>query len=414
MALTRRDFLTMLGAAGVSTVLMPSSTYAEEPYEGQFLLTINALGGWDVTNLCDPKGTVINERYGTGEIGTAGNLTYAPLDTNHDFFQRHHKEMLVVNGIDMAANGHVEAARHAWSGNLADNNTPSIAALFAGAKLRGFDVPAPFVSFGGFSKTGDLVPLTRLNNLGSLGLIGRYERWRGIKTSSTYVDDFAMTEIEAARKARHDRQHAKETLPRYRKERASLFTAQLTAPLLRRYDEFLPEVNNDLNVTESMAAIALASFKAGLGASASIYVSDFDTHSNHEERHAPLLDRLLGAITFALDRAEALQIRDRLTILVGSEFSRTPMYNEGGGKDHWSVGSMLMFGPGIKGNRVIGSTDEGLFAQNVNLDTLQADENGERLRPGHIHKSLRKHLGIDDYGKETGFDLRIRDVPLFT
>lgn len=412
MNMDRRTFLRALGAGGVALAASPSLTHAAEPYDGPLLLTINALGGWDVSNFCDPKGTAMNQRYDTGDIESAGAMNYAPLDDNAAFFERFHEDMLLLNGIDMKTAGHTEAARHVWSGVQADNNTPSLAALFAAHHVMGSDAPTPFISYGGFSRTGDLVPLTRLGNPLTLASIGLHERERGIPNQGRYVDDFALEEIYAARQARHDAAPTGE-LPRFRAQRATLFGNQLTVPLLRRYQEYMPDVNNTLDVWQSQIATSLACLKAGVGASASVYVSDFDTHSNHEELHGPKLMELLAAITFAIDRAGELDLLERMTIVITSEFSRTPEYGLNGGKDHWPNNSMLLMGPGITGNRVIGATDEGLVPRNLNLETLELDDAGERLLPGHVHAALREHLGLSEFGRDTGFDLSLPSVPLF-
>lgn len=408
----RRNFLRVLGAGGVALAAAPSSSRAADPYEGPLLLTVNALGGWDVSNFCDPKGTAMNQRYETGDIESAGAIHYAPLDDNAAFFERFHEDLLLINGIDMKTAGHTEAARHMWSGVQADDNTPSLAALFAAHHVMGSDAPTPFISYGGFARTGDLVPLTRLGNPLTLDSIGLHEHERGIANQARYVDDFALEEIYAARQARHDAAPANE-LPRFEAQRATLFGNQITVPLLRRYQEYLPEVNNTLDVWQAQIATSLACLKAGVGASASVYVSDFDTHSDHEARHGPKLMELLSAITFAIDRAAELELTDRLTIVITSEFSRTPEYGLNGGKDHWPNNSMLLMGPGITGNRVIGATDQGLMPRNLDLATLEFDDDGERLLPGHIHASLREHLGLADFGDDAGFGLSLPAVPLF-
>ena len=55
-------------------------------------------------------------------------------------------------------------------------------------------------------------------------------------------------------------------------------------------------------------------------------------------------------------------------------------------------------GPGIKGNRVIGATDEKQFHVPLNSLTLATDkEKGIRIRPEHIHESLRRFAGIADH-----------------
>ncbi len=412
MIINRRNFLQSLGAGGVALMASPSNTKAADPYEGPLLMTINALGGWDVSNFCDPKGNYMNQRYDTSEIETAGAMRYAPLDDNAAFFERFHSQMTLINGIDMRTAGHTEAARHMWSGDQADNNTPSLAALFAAYHVQGSDAPTPYISYGGFSRTGDLVSLTRLGNPLTLASIGVHERERGIPNQGRYVDDFVLEEVYRARQLRHEAAAADE-LPRFRDQRAKLFGNQITTPLLRRYQEYLPDATNTLSGWQSQVATSLACLKSGVGAAASVYVSDFDTHSDHEARHGPKLQELLETITFAIDRADELDLLDRLTFVITSEFSRTPEYGLNGGKDHWPNNSMLLMGPGIEGNRVFGATDDGLMPRNINLETLELDDGGERLYPGHIHAALREHLGLAEYGRDTGFDLSMPSIPLF-
>ncbi|MFT5358441.1 MAG: hypothetical protein ACI9KE_005679 [Polyangiales bacterium] len=407
----RRKFLKVLGAGGLAATLLPSSVRAE-PYEGPLLLTINALGGWDVTNLCDPKGGAINQAYETGDIGTAGRINYAPIYKNREFFDRFHSEMTLINGIDMRTAGHFEAARFMWSGNQADNGSPSLAALFAARHLEGFNVPAAFTSTGGFSRTANLVPLTRLANPGMLPSIVHSEHERGITNQSRYAEDFALDAIRDTLDARHAAASANE-LPRFRSQRSELHAAQASTDLLKRYAEFYPETNGEETTWQSQAATALAAMKAGLGASASILVSDFDTHARHEERTAVLMPGLTDTITYAYDLAGELGILDRLTIVVSSEFSRTPEYGMNGGKDHWPTNSMMLFGPGIGGGRVFGETDEGHRPRTVNLDTLELDDAGERIYPGYIMRALQEHLDIRDFAVDKGFDLRVRSIPLF-
>jgi len=101
-------------------------------------------------------------------------------------------------------------------------------------------------------------------------------------------------------------------------------------------------------------------------------------------------------------------------MMIGSDFARTPRYNTGNGKDHWSVGSMMILGPGIKGNRVLGATTEEQKATNFNLQTLQVDDAvSTRLRPEHIHNNLRKLAGIDEHPLAKKFKLPTETPSLF-
>jgi len=81
--------------------------------------------------------------------------------------------------------------------------------------------------------------------------------------------------------------------------------------------------------------------------------------------------------------------------VIGSEFGRTPGYNSGNGKDHWSVSSMMFMGRGIKGGRILGSSTHRHSAKKVNATTLDNDDNGIEITYAHINKALRKLAGIE-------------------
>ena len=86
----RRDFLKWAGAIGVG-IAAPfgwSTPARAEAYEGPLYMFFNAVGGWDTTCLCDPKGNELNRNYDHGAIGTAGNLLYAPVGANQSFFEK--------------------------------------------------------------------------------------------------------------------------------------------------------------------------------------------------------------------------------------------------------------------------------------------------------------------------------------
>ena len=112
-------------------------------------------------------------------------------------------------------------------------------------------------------------------------------------------------------------------------------------------------------------------------------------------------------------RAEELGIRDELVVVIQSEMARTPHYNKGNGKDHWSIGSIMFIGSGIEGNRVVGKTDEGQFLIPIDPKShqLQKDKDskdGIRVRPEHIHQSFRELAGIDKHALSDKFPLKVK------
>ena len=123
-----------------------------------------------------------------------------------------------------------------------------------------------------------------------------------------------------------------------------------------------------------------------------------------------LIPEFLAGIRYLVRRAEELKIRDQLVLIVQSEMGRTPTYNAGNGKDHWSIGSIMFLGRGIQGNRVIGATDEKQFHVPLDPQTLASDrEKGIRVRPEHIHAALRDLAGIADHPFSRRFPLGVAD-----
>ena len=165
MAIDRRDFMKLAGVCGMG-VAVPFAAKAQSSvlYDGPLFVMVNAAGGWDPTSFCDPKGQLsedeedpMNQSYRREDIRSAGNINYAPVGSNVNFFETYHERLLVLNGVDTATNGHDSGSRHMWSGKLADGN-PSFSALVAAVKSRAS--PMAFLSNGGYDRTQGLVAPT--------------------------------------------------------------------------------------------------------------------------------------------------------------------------------------------------------------------------------------------------------------
>jgi uncharacterized protein (DUF1501 family) len=135
-------------------------------------------------------------------------------------------------------------------------------------------------------------------------------------------------------------------------------------------------------------------------------IGQFDSHANNDVDQMKLIPEFLAGIAYLVRRAEELKIRDKLVVIIQSEMGRTPTYNKGNGKDHWSIGSIMFMGQGIRGNRVIGGTDAGQFAVPIDPGTLATDPaKGIRVRPEHLHVALREFAGIADHRMAKQFPL---------
>ncbi|HEX4493833.1 MAG TPA: DUF1501 domain-containing protein [Acidimicrobiia bacterium] len=90
-----------------------------------------------------------------------------------------------------------------------------------------------------------------------------------------------------------------------------------------------------------------------------IYVNNFgtfDTHTQLVSRLAPLYAELDQAVDAFLTTLSALGASDRAMLMTASEFGRR-VHDDGGGADHGTVASHLVFGTGIAGGRRYGTMD---------------------------------------------------------
>ncbi|EDM75632.1 Tat (twin-arginine translocation) pathway signal sequence domain protein [Plesiocystis pacifica SIR-1] len=406
----RRDFMRLAGLAGLALVPGAShharagwATSGKPPtsnhvYEGPLWVFVNASGGWDQTMLCDPKGRENEEEldpvnnYFTDEIGSAGNLLYAPVGYNEVFFQKYYQDLLVINGIDMQTNGHDSGSRHCWSGRLVEG-FPSLAALVAAQADPG--LPMAYLSFGGYDLTAGLVARTRSGNVNALGRIAHPDRIDPNDPGSNFHSSAAQELITQARTGRREHLLVEAGLPAEREAMSQMFTASGGANELKLLQEFLPDTLSDQPI-HRQAQVALAAYRAGICASVNINYGGFDTHGNHDDSHSARLYTLMEGVDLLMQEAEALGVADKLIVVMGSDFGRTPTYNDNNGKDHWSVSSMLLMGQGISGNRVVGATTHKVQPLTVNAGSLALDEGGVRIRPEHIHAALRDHAGLGE------------------
>ncbi len=414
----RRDFLKYCAWAGLSLALpvrftRPAKAAAsDEPYGGPYYVVFNASGGWDTTLLMDPKGVNgINRLYSQGDIQTHGAHHFAPTAkhkqdgmSNEEFFAEFGEELLVLNGMDYSVNNHAPCSRYMATGELDSLAYPTFAALVAAC--RGPSCPLAFLTFGNYSATGNLVPMSRvpyvrsLQRIANADYVGGSDRW-------PYHDPFALDRIEEALREQLQARAVQPRLPRVERSENMLYAAQTNSKALQRVIPYIPEKLPRERLSQQ-ADIALASFKAGVCVSANLSIGQFDSHANNDADQMRLIPELLAGIAYLIRRAEELKIRDQLVVIMQSEMGRTPDYNKGNGKDHWSIGSIMFLGRGIRGNRVIGATDERQMHVPLNPKTLASDpENGIRVRPQHIHQALREHAGIADHSFSAQFPLKM-------
>ena len=418
--MNRRAFLkgtASLAVAGVAGFRLPLAHASD--YSGRLCVFVQADGGWDPTSFCDPKVNtagepVINHWAENDEIQEAGNIPYAPFAGNNAFFEKYHRRMLVINGVDAQTNSHTVGIVHNWSGRNSEGYPATTAVLAADAAPN---LPVSYVNFGGYSETAGLTRYTRLDNPDLLRSIA-YPRGQGEWDGADHPEDSAYVSAEDWEAMARHRTATVEGLAgvdnllpgesfrlgHYRAAFAASESLKVFADAIPPEDELEPpvevEIDNDGYDSQirRQAQLTVLAFKTGVSVSADLWVGGFDTHNNHDAAQGWLLANLTDGLDYLWDYAEEHGIADRLFVVVGSDFGRTNFYNSRHGKDHWPIGSFLVMEKNQPWtNQVVGETDGLHFAQRINPVTLERDDaNGTIIYPKHVHKALRRYLGVEN------------------
>ncbi|MEQ1500854.1 MAG: DUF1501 domain-containing protein [Myxococcota bacterium] len=162
---------------------------------------------------------------------------------------------------------------------------------------------------------------------------------------------------------------------------------------------------SNLKSNAAASAMAVTALTAGISRCASITVaSGLDTHYSDWQRNQGPNQQAGFDLVAAI--ADDLASRDYNgtgtswldhTVIVGfSEFSRTSLLNDAGGRDHALTNACFLLGGGIRGGRVLGaSSDVGLEPQAIDLATGALDPAGEIPKPEHVLRALMTEVGID-------------------
>lgn len=449
--MNRRRFLQAASVAGLA-VMAPLAVRevraSSGKYKGPFWIMLNAGGGWDPTMLCDPKGGTdpedhkqVNHTYTPDQIGHAGAIAYAPTSYSQNdvellsakkFFEAHHNRLCVINGVDNSTNNHDAGSRTTWSGQLSEGY-PCFAALVAALGTTAGPLPLAFLSNGGYDATGGVVSLTRFGGTDSLQRLAFTNDMNpGDKDVRHYHTPTTAGRIAAAQSARLKAMQQKQRLPALASSMGSLWLARQSDDGLASLGDMLSKVDlvnfpDDFpeldgfggsgqieNLLRQMQ-IALLSFQAGVAVSANVSMGGFDTHDDSDDRQSEQMMVLCFALDYLFKQVDKLGMADQVYVVVGSDFGRTPSYNNNNwGKDHWNITSVMVAGPKIPGDRVIGATDGEFKPMNVDPKTLKVGSSGIRIEPKHLHLSLRKLAGLTGTELDREFGLPGDLLPLFT
>ena len=398
---TRRAFLKMASYAPFIASYSTLSS-AASPFTGKFVVTVQAVGAWDVTLFCDPKENqsgepVITNWSKNNETQTSGNIRYAPFANNETFFKKHASKMLVINGVDSQTNAHTIGETVNWSGRTAAGY-PTLTALYSAAKAP--TLPMSYVSFGGFSRAENIIRATQLG--WSVNQIGELLR-PNYSNSRPVIQDELWTMIKKLHiNSTSDSLASQSILGGNRRTIEAYVDSMRSMDPLIEFGEVLPgrdeiEPRGEKGFLKQQAQFAVQAFRSGVSVAADLSIGSFDSHRDNDPEQLAYLSELTDGIDYLWDAAEEAGIADRLLVIVGSDFSRTPYYNSGDGKDHWPYGSYIIMEKGAKyTNRVIAGTDEVQDVVKIDPRTLRPSGFGTKMETSHVHEALRDYLGLSN------------------
>jgi uncharacterized protein (DUF1501 family) len=160
----------------------------------------------------------------------------------------------------------------------------------------------------------------------------------------------------------------------------------------------------DLDYTRDLgvqATLAIAALERELSWAVQIETGSFDTHTLNEMQIAQH-ELLFAGLTVLVDglanksgKNGGATMLDETVIAVVSEMGRTPMLNDGLGKDHWPITSAFVLGGGLPGGRVLGATDDALSGKPVDLASGVPTDGGTTLAYHNFAAGLLDAVGVD-------------------
>ena len=388
-AMTRRGVL-QLGLSTAALLTMPPLRWVAkaDPTNPHFLVMLYSDGGWDPTQTLDVHDPLdmtdgvdvdvpeVISGLPPSQIATVGGITYMSNPTTRPavdtFFQNWAAKSAVVNGIGTRSTSHDQSRQLVLTGYL--DPTRADFAVIAAHK-NGPDMPLPHLLLSGQSFGGQFAGLSgRLG--GQMSTAIAYNR---VGTSGALAVS-ALGEAYVQQALEWERLLAQDAPP-------SALSGKLDAyhDANGRADK-LTRLAGALNLNQNTGAQLATSlgnaFRSGLTTSVTVNpFGGFDTHSDNTGQNAAwdrvftYLDGLVAGLS-TQPGLVAPTLLDETTVVLCSEFGRTPQLNGDNGKDHHPWTSMLLVGKRVKGGTTVGMTDSTQEGVKVNFATGAPDDTG--------------------------------------
>jgi uncharacterized protein (DUF1501 family) len=399
---TRRSLLRgaalALGAASLPHRIARATTGSDL----KFVFVFNP-GGWDPTRVFWPSfGSSVVSMEGLAEPATAGNLTYADHPDRPSvraYLEQHHGRTTFLNGVMVRSIAHEICTMITMTGS-SSGNAPDWPAQLADARRAEYTLPHLVLS--GPSFPGDrAVSVARTGTNGQLAalLSGDAIAWSDQPTVAPTAPAEDLVDRLLAR--RYAARAAGASSPREADLTGALLAASENATALKDLQHAMDFTGGAL--LSDQARVAVDALALGLSRCVTLaYPGNWDTHATNDELQSPMWEDLFQALTFlqallaGTPGHSAATLADETVVVVCSEMGRTPGLNSFLGKDHWPYTSVMITGPGIIGDRVVGAVDDNGYGLPIDPASGDVDASGdELLTVEHVGATLLALAGVD-------------------
>ena len=407
----RRDLLRAVPLLAASPVLSGAATGPRR------LMVVFASGGWDSTYCLDPKLGVVgiegpevdSDPGDPQDVEVVETFDGIPIVTNPvrrpavaTFFGNWARYAAVVNGIWVGNIAHAPCRQRMLTGR-ASGVVPDVSVI-AGSVLGGDATPLGSVDASGLGYAGDLAATTgRVGRQSQLALL--------LDPSSSFPPPFGWDANYPGFLPTFDDEAAATAFLRRRAEVAeglrggghAMARMADYGESLNRLERLVPmaaEIVRELSLGAdpsfaTTAGLAMTLFELDVARSVLLDSNlPWDTHASNVLQHG-YYDSLFGGLNELMASLDERNLLETTTVVVMSEMNRTLRRNRSLGKDHWPWASALILDKRLNGGRVLGSTNDLMEGNAIDLASGVEDVLGIPLGYDNFAAGLLDFLGVD-------------------
>ncbi|HAA57616.1 MAG TPA: transcriptional initiation protein Tat [Myxococcales bacterium] len=418
----------MLAPSLQSTPIQKVKANPEEPE--RYFIQCYFSGGWDILLSLDPrdpgkftdsriKETRIQPGYDRLPTNTAAQFRpdlLMPKGSNIDWgpvmggFARHFDVSCVVRGVAMDTVSHVVGRRYFITGMMPRGQNAVGSSLSSWiVSEQGAKSPIPNLVVGvesynrGLPAYASGLKVSGVNDLKTT-LSDMYPKSID-KTMRHYIEDYRQNNTFCD-PAALDEDGLLSMI-----QSAQVKARSLVSKDLNQYFDFnsskLRDIRDRYNTRSgsgAQAAMAFQAIKHNVAQTITIHLTGgLDTHGTNwattQSQRQYDAFKALGVLVDDLKATphptvEGAKLIDYTTIMCCSEFSRTPILNASGGRDHWLANASLLVGAGVPHNKVVGATsNSGFNPMTVDPITGEPADGGVIITPTRIFASIMQAAG---------------------